>query len=618
MDSIQEVPEMLARAGSFYYKNLSADGMLTARKLTQQHTHCRVFSQFASMGELLLSGGYFNDFGMIHFSEADIDYYGAKSALQVRPESNILSLKNYTALADSTNSVLAELDREALIKQILAFPDSSSDVSSSQVTLPPNTDFTWIAGSNALGIGYSASQEIMEQLIAAITASSIGNTDLYGWFGGTGQNYNQSSYNEIFVTSPSSFSFVSRPGLAGEYMVLGVNLPSDADSLTLKFTSDNKIGYSLWKYDEATGSVSPIIEQTDVSAEGTVTVSRTYTEAVTSGKLFAVWNANPRTSSANAGTTIRVSDIEISYTSQPESLVVTTRDDLVYGLYIDPNTFVSTITTNEGELLFNGVDFLSFFGLILFRKNPLTLFKEQKFLASSMTVRKRNILSYVLGVSDVYGPVDKIMEYCKIAQTPRTFYLAAAQAMGMCVVPESCIVLSVEPLHKGCAYITDKGKLDAPYSHIILSTGTKLSKNTVIGGNELFDVVFSDEELPGDLGSVSMDYLLPVKGLSASNTTFTGGSQASLAELFDGSETAKNKYIAFLRDRNDGSLPSVGIGSTNIINYVRNSMAPRRCMILRINEGRLYRNMQMNLEHFIERELPIGVVLLKENMVRDF
>jgi hypothetical protein len=214
--------------------------------------------------------------------------------------------------------------------------------------------------------------------------------------------------------------------------------------------------------------------------------------------------------------------------------------------------------------------------------------------------------------------VDKIVEYYRVAQTPRTFYLAAAQAMGMCVVPENCVVLSVEPLHKGCAYITDKGKLDAPYAHTILPTGTDLVKNTVIGGSDLFSAVFDKESLPTDLGSVSLDYLLPVKGLYASNTTFTGGSQASLSEVFEGSETAKNKYIAFLKDSNGGSLPSAGIGSTNIINYVRNTMAPNRCLILRINESRMYRDMQMSLERFIEQELPIGVVLLKENMVRDF
>ena len=433
MDSVQEVPEMLSRVGSFYYKNLSDDGMLIAKKLTHLHTYCRVFSQFAAMGELLQSGGYFNDYGMIHFTERDVDYYGAETALQVRPESNSLTLKNYTALQDvSTSKLLARQDACARLNEILAFP---------------------------------------------------------------------------YIPSTSSES---------------VEFP------------------------------------------------------------------------------------------------VTTRDELVYGLYIDDNTFVSTITTEDGNLLMNGVDFTAFFGLLLFRKNPMMLFKDQKFLASSMTRRRRNILSYVLRVGDVYGPVDKLVEYYRVAQTPRTFYLAAAQAMGMCVVPENCVVLSVEPLHKGCAYITDKGKLDAPYAHTILPTGTDLVKNTVIGGSDLFSAVFAEESLPADLGSVSLDYLLPVSGLSAPNATITISSGGKYNPDFNGVASAKNKYIEFVKDKNNGELPASTVGVTNAIDYVRGTLAPSRCLILRINESRMYRDMQMSLERFIEQELPIGVVLLKENMVRNF
>ena len=108
MDSVQEIPAMLSRVGSFYYKNLSTEGTLTARKLTQLHTGCRVFSQMGATGELTTSSSYISDSGVLHFSDSDIDYYGTESALQVRPESNILSLKNYTALADSTNSALSD------------------------------------------------------------------------------------------------------------------------------------------------------------------------------------------------------------------------------------------------------------------------------------------------------------------------------------------------------------------------------------------------------------------------------------------------------------------------------------------------------------------------------
>ena len=430
MEGVQEVASMLSRAGSFYYKNLSVDGMTIARKLTQLYSNCRVFEQLKAAGELTLSGGYFNDFGIvIQFSDKDIDYFGAKEALQERPAKNELTIKSHVALANQDNRILTELDREARLESILSFPYLSD--------------------------------------------------------GGSGMD-------------------------------------------------------------------------------------------------------------------------------------VTSRDSLQYGLYIDKDTFVSSINTEDGSLLLNGVDFEAHFGVILFKTNPYVLFPKGKFLASSVTRRRRNILSFVLGVDEVYGPIDRIMEYYRVAQSPKTFYYAAAQAIGMCVVPEDCLVTSVEPLHKGYAYITTIGKLDAPYNHTPYSNGDAITRNTVIGGDELFNIVLPGESLPSDLGSVSLDYLLPVSGLSAPNATIAISSGGVFSPAFEGSASAKTKYLEFVKEQNGGSLPSSSAGTTNAINYVRDTMAPRRCIILRINESRMYSDMQLRLEHFIERELPIGVVLLKENMVRDF
>lgn len=427
MESVHEVAEMLAKVGSFYYKNLSQEGMSVARKLTQLYSNCRVFSQFKEAGTLALSGGYTNDFGVVvHFSDKDVDYFGAKRALQVRPERDELTVKGFTALSNQDSKLLAELDREALLGQILAFP---SDDTASEIT-------------------------------------------------------------------------------------------------------------------------------------------------------------------------------------------VAFRDSLEFGLYINKDLFVSAITTDDSKLLLNGVDFVSYFGLILFKQNPSVLFPKGKFVASAATRRHRNLLSFVLGVDDVYGPVDKVMEYYRVSQSPRMFYLAAAQAIGMCVVPEECIVQSIEPLHKGYAYITNIGKLDAPYLHTPYSKGTILPKNTVIGGSDLFSAVFPDEALPGDLESVSLDYLLPVAGLSALQSTDIS-TNVVLSSVFEGSDSSKNKYLEFVKSMNEGELPSTTTDATNAIDYARD-MASNRCLILRINESRMYRDMQMRLERFIERELPIGVVLLKENMVRNF
>jgi hypothetical protein len=433
MDSLQEVPAMLSRAGSFYYKNLSAEGNMVARKLAQLHTGCRVFSQLDAAGELAMSGGYINDSAVITFTDSDIDYYGAKEALQERPVTNELKIKSYTALTDNTdNKLLSEADREARITQVLAFP----------------------------------------------------------------------------------------------------------------FIPENLLD------------------------SGEITVAN--------------------------------------------------RDSLTYGLYIDKDIFVSTITTDKGELLLNGADFVSFFGLILFKKNPAALFPKHKFVASSITKRHRNLLSFTLELDEVYGPAQKVIEYYRVSQNPKSFYYAAAQAIGMCVVPEDCTVVSVEPLHKGCAYITDKGKLDAPYNHIILQEGTELTRNTVIGGAELFSPVFAEDTLPEDLGNVSLNRLLPVDGLSAPNESIVISSNDKFNPEFVGEAAIRDKYIEFVKDRNGGNLPDCNVAEMNAIDYVRNYMAPRRCLILRINEGRLYRDMQLSLYRFIDRELPVGVVLLTENMINDF
>ena len=183
-----------------------------------------------------------------------------------------------------------------------------------QLTLPDNGDFTWIAGSNASGIGTGSSAAIIENLAAAITADNIGNTDLTGWFGGTGQAYAQRDYNEIHITATNSFTFVSRPGLSGEYVALGVSLEETASAITLSFTNSAKAGYSLWSYDATTSTATELIATTGLTTAGTV--EATYNTAdVNPSTLFVVWTANPSTGNAGGGAKVTISDIALSYTA---------------------------------------------------------------------------------------------------------------------------------------------------------------------------------------------------------------------------------------------------------------------------------------------------------------
>ena len=182
------------------------------------------------------------------------------------------------------------------------------------LTLPSTDDFTWIPGSNASGIGEGSSPEIIQQLASAITNSTIGNTDLTGWFGGTGQSYAQS--NDIAITGTNSFKFTSRPRYNGEYVALGVSLEEAASAITLTFSNDKKAGYSLWSYDAATATATELIATTGLTKNGTV--EATYnTDNVNPSTLFVVWTSNPSTGAEGGGTVITISDISLNYTAAP-------------------------------------------------------------------------------------------------------------------------------------------------------------------------------------------------------------------------------------------------------------------------------------------------------------
>ena len=189
-------------------------------------------------------------------------------------------------------------------------------VADEALTLPGNDDFTWIAGSNASGIGAGASSaDIVQNLASAITSANIGNTDLVGWFGGTGQAYGTNDYgNDISIISDTSFSFICRPALSGEYVALGLTKAFTASSITLTFNTNKALGYSLWSYDGTTAT--ELIGNTYVGTAGDVSV--TYDAAlVEPSQLFVVWTANHASGNAGGGQTVTVSNIGISYIPEP-------------------------------------------------------------------------------------------------------------------------------------------------------------------------------------------------------------------------------------------------------------------------------------------------------------
>ena len=191
-----------------------------------------------------------------------------------------------------------------------------ANAESTKISLPDySSGFTWVKGKGT-GMQSGETSLVSETIIANLIGKIPAETDLVGWFGGTGQD--QSVANDISITGEDSFKFKSRPKFSGEYVMLGVDLTEDAKSITLNFTTDVKVSYSLWSYDADSATVSQLIADTFKREAGSV--SATYDASnVSSSTIFAVWLANSANQDAalSGATEITISDIGLSYVAAP-------------------------------------------------------------------------------------------------------------------------------------------------------------------------------------------------------------------------------------------------------------------------------------------------------------
>ena len=204
-------------------------------------------------------------------------------------------------------------------KTLIALAALSCIAYGESFTLPGSSDFNWIKGSNASGIGnQNITAESVKNLAKTILASNL---DLDGWFGGTGQGYDNN--REIGVNADGSIFVTSRPRYAGEYIAVGLATDGAIESITLTFTSNLNVGYSLWSYDSETSTATELFKYVNTGVSGTVTETYNASE-VDASNLFVVWTANPTNGAASGGTKITISGIDVSYTpAVPEPTTAT-------------------------------------------------------------------------------------------------------------------------------------------------------------------------------------------------------------------------------------------------------------------------------------------------------
>lgn len=282
---------------------------------------------------------------------------------------------------------------------------------------------------------------------------------------------------------------------------------------------------------------------------------------------------------------------------------------LPFGLTIPENILVHTIRGRDGKTLISGKDFVSKFGYLLFRgNNPIHLFPDMQFMVTSYTERRPNILCYPLGVVNVYGDVSKILSYYRFNQTPKSFYLAAAQACGLKVVKKSGVIAYADRLPIGHYYVVDDIRYDVPFPHTQLPVGTNLTEGEVIAADQIFTCILPGDNVPDTITSISLDTACPVLGVTIPNSTIAiFDNVGAYRPAYTGNV---NAYHAYLRN-NPATTSLLGEpnATANGIEHFRNTVCGgNKCIIACISRDMPEAN-RLRLLEFINRETPVGAVL---------
>lgn len=237
---------------------------------------------------------------------------------------------------------------------------------------------------------------------------------------------------------------------------------------------------------------------------------------------------------------------------------------LFWELNIDDSLFVTTIRTPEGKLWYAGQEYTAQYGKLTFTENPIKLFPDMEFMAESCIVRKPHIYNHMLRLGSVYETPDRILHYYRQAQTPKTFYLAAAQACGLAVIRQDCTIVNRMPLFDGYSYSTTDGIYEAPYKHTALDKGTALAAGYIIGGQELFQLCSPGEPLPPNVTRLNLDNALPVPGLSVTNKEIQVWNESGqYRPAYDGDIDAVEAWHAYLQGVRDDAESTGGTGITH-------------------------------------------------------
>lgn len=593
MDQLEEKSSVLARSGSFYYKSLPEKPKNEANFMSHLPWQTKLFNLGNISQNLALSGGYNRgNFRLIHFTDADIDYFGLQQALQERIvtikeviESVETPLRTYSGPSwdyTSANTIMEATWSQADLGADIVVPEGI--LQRVDISIPEDMSTT----------GYMhLLEKDTDGIYSELTVSDSAGTPHDGKMRWLFPDVKLSGKSLRVVITNSKDSITGEVGIASSVNHL------DNDSVT-------KHGSSIFE-----GVVPELVFLLRVVVG--VEVSTKRPDNLTINYVTGVLNEE--------GDVVADNNDAILFPKNDSTSHTIFNGTMRFGLRVSPDLWITSIQTPEKRLI-AGYDFISEFGNLIFAVNPIQLFPDMSFMAYSFVERKRNLYSYSLRLDDVYGPVDRVLHYYRISQSPRSFYLAAAQAAGFAVVREDCTVTEILPFRNGHIYITDNGTYEAPYAHTRLNVGDSLTEGTVIGGDQLFKMIFPGDPWPSELGDLNLDGILPVKGLTAPDRVI---------EIYDADGRYRPNYDTISPDafyaywefidtyyaQNPTEyMPDIGSSGyrENAIKHVRDTVCEGKLLVACINYDVMSSDMIMRLEIFMTRELPVGSVLTINNL----
>lgn len=579
MNPLNEKANTLSRCGSFYYRTIVDESKAEAEFVSHLPSLTRLVPLGNKISTAIQGGCYYQDYyKLIKFTDADIDWNGVKEALQKRVRGGMgvitdkieqISVSKARELGTQAWELLEE-DLPTGLKRII-------ELKMQVLNTAPTEEPVYL---QVFHNTYSDETPINTLIATSTTAISVAAGQIFSW------KFDDLLLGTSLLANNSKVSFQFTKNAASTWQ--------DADSV-------------LHNIVVGAGSYVPSVQFWRLAApEQSMPAFNRPAHLTIEDHFFAgddKWNWIAREGTPQL----------IAFPGGESSIVLPENQELIWDLHIDKDIMVTSIRKDDGTILYANQDFASQFGKLTFLQNPIALFPKMQFMAQSYTGRMPNLYNYLARVDSVYGSIVRVIRYMRGSQSIKSLYYASAQAAGLTVVEQDCTVVAVSPLLDGKAYITTAGRYDAAYPHTPLKVGTKLSKDYIIGGNQLYRLIGPYDPMPSNITGLNLDTALPVPGLFAPNKEIAITDEAgNYRPAYTGDASALKAYYTYIDVQQ--KQPQEANKRENGMQHFRYTACPNRCVVACMNESYMTSQMKLRLMTYLQRELPIGSVLVTANL----